>query len=294
MIDIHIHSNHSDGTYSVSEILQRAEKLNLSYISITDHDTVSAYEELKNINISKYYSGKIIPGVELKSLYNDKVIDILGYKINIQKLKNWIDEFYKTRKKADIQNIYFDKLYDACKKVNLKMSKKEDIVWNPNKAWATFTIYSDIKKYEENKEKVSEDFWNDFNVFSKGYCTNKNSVFYLDKTKDFPKLSDAIKAIKDAGGIAIIAHAYIYKWVENKEEFIQDLYENYDIDGFECYHNTFTDEQSKNLMNFCKKHNLLMSGGSDCHGENKKGVYLGIGKGNLNISEEIIKSWVNK
>ena len=117
MIDIHIHSNHSDGTYSVSEILQRAEKLNLSYISITDHDTVSAYEELNNIDISKYYSGKIIQGVELKSLYDEKVIDLLGYKIDVQKLKNWLDEFYKTRKRADIQNKYFNQLYDVCKKI---------------------------------------------------------------------------------------------------------------------------------------------------------------------------------
>lgn len=58
MIDLHIHTTYSDGTKNVTQILKQAEELNLDYISITDHDKVSAYEELKNINISDYYSRK--------------------------------------------------------------------------------------------------------------------------------------------------------------------------------------------------------------------------------------------
>ncbi len=294
MIDIHIHTNHSDGTYSVKELLEKAEELKLKYISITDHDTISAYEELKNIDVPKYYSGKIIPGIELKCVYNnEKIIEILGYNYNHDKLKLWLDEFYKDKKKGDIQTKYFNHLYSACEKYNLKMTPKEEIIWNPNKDWASIIIYNDIKKYEENREKLPEDLWEKFNTFTKKYCSDKNSLFYLDKTKDYPNIQETIKAIKDADGIAIVAHVYIYDWAINKEKFIQDLYENYDIDGFECYHNTFTDEESAYLVKFCKEHNLLMSGGSDCHGKNKPSVNLGTGKGNLNISDKIIENWVN-
>lgn len=293
MIDLHIHSTYSDGTYTVKEILEKAEELKLKYISITDHDTNLAYDELKNIDVSKYYSGKIITGIELKTLYHGRIIEILGYNYNIEKLRNWLDSFYKTRQKCDIQTKYFNHLYDACIKLNIKLSPKKEIKWNPNKDWASVTIYKDLKKYEENKAVVPEDMWNDFSCFSKKYCADRNSVLYIDKSGDYPNLEDAIKAVKDAGGIAIVPHIFIYKWAKNKEELIQDIYDNYNIDGFECYHNTFSEEQSNYLIEFCKKNNLLMSGGSDTHGDNKPGINLGTGKGNLNISEKIIENWVN-
>ena len=65
MIDLHIHTTNSDGTDSVEEILKKAEKLKLNYISISDHDTCKGYDELKNIDVESIYSGKIIPGIEL-------------------------------------------------------------------------------------------------------------------------------------------------------------------------------------------------------------------------------------
>ena len=97
MIDLHIHTNNSDGSDSVIEVLKKAEKLGLKTISITDHDTCRAYEELKNIDIKKYYSGNIIKGVELRCFYNRRIIELLGYNIDPQKMQEWLDDFYKTR-----------------------------------------------------------------------------------------------------------------------------------------------------------------------------------------------------
>ena len=68
MIDLHLHTTYSDGTKTVKEILKQAEELKLDYISITDHDKCSAYDELKNIDIDRYYSGKIIKGIKYKIL----------------------------------------------------------------------------------------------------------------------------------------------------------------------------------------------------------------------------------
>ena len=59
----------------------------------------------------------------------------------------------------------------------------------------------------------------------------------------------AIKAVKDAGGTVIVAHAFIYKWAKDKDAFIKDLHENYDIDGFECYHSSFSEEEIEYLKN---------------------------------------------
>ena len=60
MIDMHIHTKYSDGTGTVKEVLQKAEEMKLEYISITDHDNCSAYNELRDMNIEELYSGKII------------------------------------------------------------------------------------------------------------------------------------------------------------------------------------------------------------------------------------------
>lgn len=294
MIDMHIHTEHSDGTYSVREVLEIAEKLGLKYISITDHDRCSAYNELEKINIKQYFSGKVIPGVELKCLYNNgRLIEILGYNYNKEKLEAWMNDFYKNRRREDTQMKYFNILYNACVELGLEMSPKETLIWNPEKDWASVTIYYEIKKHEANKGKVPEDFWEDFSIFTKKYCADINGPFYIDKTNDYPKLEEAIKAVKDAGGKAIMAHVFIYKWAKDKEEMIKDIHINYNIDGFECYHSSFTEEQIEYLTNYCIKHNLLMSGGSDCHGDNKPDISIAFGRGNLNINEEIIENWVN-
>ena len=62
----------------------------------------------------------------------------------------------------------------------------------------------------------------------------------------------------------------------------------YNIDGIECYHSIFTLEENEKILKFAKEHKLLISGGSDYHGDNKPNISLGIGKGNLNIPDEII------
>ena len=74
MIDLHIHTNNSDGTDTVEELLKKAEALNLEYISITDHDNCNGYDKLKRINISNIFSGKIIPGIEIKCTYQKRTI----------------------------------------------------------------------------------------------------------------------------------------------------------------------------------------------------------------------------
>ncbi len=288
MIDLHMHSVHSDGTNTVIELLQQAEKLKLDMISITDHETCKAHFELRNIDVKKYYSGKIIPGVEVKGFYKGRVIDILGYNIDIEKMEKWLTEFYENRTFEIVQTKYMNKYYEICKKLGIKLTPREELEWNPKKEWASPFLHKEITKYEENRGKIPNEAWDDFNTFRHCMCYNPESEFYIDKSEDFPSLKTCIQSIKDAGGKAFLAHAYIYKWAKDKAAFINDIIENYGIDGIECYYSQFTDEQTKYVLELCKKKNLLMSGGSDYHGLNKKDISLGIGKGNLQIPNDII------
>ena len=294
MIDLHIHTINSDGTDNVTEILKKAQKLGLEYISITDHDNCDVYDELEKIDINKIYTGKIIPGIEIKCSYKGRLIEVLGYKINLEKMKEWIKVYYKDKQRDMIQTKYFNHLYDQCIKLELNMTDKDKIVWNPKKDWASFTIYNDIKKDITNKNKLPEDLWEDFTTFTKKYCGNPKENWYIDKTKDYPTLEEAVNAIKDCEGLVFLPHLFIYKWAENKEEFIEELITNYKFDGIECYHSTFNDSNIEYLLNLTEKKGLLRSGGSDYHGENKPNIELAVGKGNLKIESNLIKEWVGE
>lgn len=293
MIDLHMHTTYSDGADNLIQLLKKAESLKLEYISITDHDNCKAYKELKNLNISNYFNGKIIPGIEIKCAFdNGKLIELLGYNIDTDKMQEWADEYYKDKTKDKLQQKYFDILYDACKKKELIVSNKQDIEFDPKKDWASVTIFRELQKHEENYKKLPEDFLLDFDIFSKKYCADENSVFYIDKSKDYPSAKEASDIIKKCGGLVFMPHVYIYKWLNNIDEHIKFCVNKYHVDGIECFHNTFDEEKIKHLLQLCQEQNLFISGGSDYHGSNKPNVEMAIGKGNLNIDKKYIQNWV--
>ena len=292
MIDLHMHTNNSDGSDTTEELIKKAEDMKLKYISITDHDNLHSYEEIRDKHLENLFSGKIITGIEIKCIYKKRTIEVLGYKYDLNKMSEWVKEFYKDKSKEVLQKKYFDKTYNACKQLGFKLTEKDKINWNPKTDWASFTIYSDLKKYKENEGVYADDILNDFTTFNKKYCGDMNNILYIDKSEDYPSLETAIKAIKEAGGLAFVAHVFIYKAIKDKESFINDLTENYDIDGFECYHSEFTDDQIQYLLNYTKEKGLLRSGGSDYHGINKKGINMATGKGNLKIDESLFEDWI--
>lgn len=292
MIDLHMHTNNSDGSDSVEELLKKAENLKLEYISITDHETCNAYNTLKELDYKKIYSGKIIPGIEIKCSYLKRNIEILGYKIDTDKMNEWMKQFYKGKERDKLQIKYFNLLYDKCKKWGITLTSKDEIIWNPNTDWASFTIYTDLKNHEENKELVPEDLWNNFRTFSKKYCGNPEHILYIDKSGDYPSLEEAINAVRKCGGLVFLPHPFIYKWVEDKKQFVNNLLESYKFDGVECFHSELTDEEMQYLNKLCDVKKLFKSGGSDYHGMNKKDLNMAVGFGNLNISKDLIQDWI--
>ena len=293
MIDLHIHTSYSDGADSLIEILKKSEKKGLKYISITDHDNCKAYGELANLKIEDYYNGKIVSGIEIKCGYKKRLIEVLGYNINTEKMQKWADEYYKDKTRSKLQQKYFDILYKRCKEMGVQLSEEARETFDSSKEWASVHIYKELIKYEENKKLFPEGILDTFNNFSKKYCGDIKSKLYIDKTTDYPSLQEAIDIIKKCNGLVFLPHLFIYKWAEDKEKFIDEILENYEIDGIECMHSEFTEEQIKYLINLSEKRNYFKSGGSDYHGANKIGIELGKGKGNLHIPEEFVEEWIN-
>ena len=264
MIDLHIHTTYSDGTYSVKEILKEAQEKKLEVISITDHDNVKAYKEIGKIDVNNFYSGKIITGCEFKCVlpeYN-LPIEILGYEFEVSIVEKFLDSHNNMEK----QSKYLEHLKSVEKRIGLTFD--ENIKVNLERAeYASLIFEREINKYEKNKQILLENGINITTNFYRDAQSNKNSIFYIDEKNDYVQPDEIIDLIHKAGGKSFLAHPYIYR-VNNVLEMAQTLINNYNIDGLECYYSLFTQQQTNDLVELCKKNKLYRSGGTDFHGEN--------------------------
>ena len=269
IIDLHVHSTNSDGAYTVQELLEMAEKKNINTISFCDHNVVGAYEELKNMDIKKYYSGNIITGIEFDFVFEKKNFHMLGYKFDADKLKNskYIDRSTKEDIiKEEEKNLEFFK--DVCKKLGIKLSP--DLKISKPSDRANDLIKSDMQIHEENKEIVDTILGKDRKKsFWLGHVTNPESPFYIDYTKGLPTAVEIANEIHEAGGIVVLPHVFEYKSIDNKY-FLDEMYKLNILDGIECVHSKHNKEQTDFLIDFCKQHDLLMSGGSDFHTDERQ------------------------
>ena len=151
-------------------------------------------------------------------------------------------------------------------------------------------IYEELVKYENNKEKLKEDVWASFSNFYRKGLTNPKSKLFINHAEFKPSIKEIVKLIHENSGITFLAHPYQYKFTDT-ENFLDKLYNEVALDGVECFYTTFSDKQTNYLLDFAKKRNLLISGGSDYHGTNKENHNLGVGRGNLKISKDIINNY---
>ena len=289
MIDLHCHTTNSDGTWTVEELLKKAQEINLEVLSITDHDSVKSYFEIqKNRELQNVFKGKIINGVELNCVFDGIKIEALAYDFDLDKVNNWLEEYYTPEKNRNGLIEEFNDLIDICKKQGIKIEK--DLKYNPDTEYPVDVIYYSIIKFEENKKFFTEEQWTSKSIFFRTCTVDKSFPLYRDFSKQMPTLEFLSEFIHKCGGKLFLAHLYKYE-LNNHIEYLDNIIEKKLIDGIEVYHSSFTKEQIQTLEQYCKNNKLLMSGGSDCHGERKKERKLGIGYGNLNINKKILANW---
>lgn len=286
MIDLHIHTTTSDGSDEPKDILIKAQQLGLKYISITDHNSLGAYEKLRDIDIHNYFQGKLIPGCEFSAVHNGKPIEILGYGIDFDMITSSglisDDNFYER------ENDYLKKLIEICKNLNLKYSNNLSI---NGKYFATQIIHNDLRKYPENEKRLGTEIYESMNVFYRTCINNADSPFFIDMLKDWFTVEEVAALIKNAGGKSFLAHLYGY-YADNYEDFLDSITSLNALDGVECYHSLHSIEKTKQLLNYCKEHNLYTCGGSDYHGKLKPTVKMGESIVDTKIPFDILKPWL--
>lgn len=290
MIDLHLHTNNSDGTDTTEELLINAEKNKLEIISITDHDSIDAYYDIENKNLRNLYSGKIIVGAELKTHYNKVPIEVLAYGIDYTKMKILKIDMY------DIQVKALEEFKRRGKNLGFKFDDSITVSRTDNtRKYASFVFAKEIMKYEENEQLLlSFGVKCDPVTFYRVHASNKNSVFYYDETEFSDSLDTVVKNIHDAGGLAFIAHPYLYPF-EDKNKAIEEMLLEHNLDGLECEYPLFSNEERNELKLIAKKHNKFVSGGTDYHAKTKPNVMIGTGiDNNINISADLINDWIDK
>lgn len=286
-VDLHIHTNESDGTSTPNEVLDKAQKLGLEIISITDHESIEAHLKLQK----ERFTGIIITGIELKTYCLKREIELLGYCFDIDKMKKLLPVYYKS--KEEINTSYLHAIVEILKKKGIKLpedikEKYTDKTIQParyvNERLLEIKEESNIKKLFSDKIQHQQN-----ESLYRGWLSNPQSEFYVE-FEGYPKYQSAIQLIKECGGKVSIPH--IYQYGKLSIDILEELLKSQQIDMIECYYSTFSEDETNYLLRKCQEYNLLISGGSDYHGLNKKNQ---LGRGldnNLYIPVENIRKWV--
>ena len=123
MIDLHCHTTNSDGTYTTTELLKKAEEKGITLLSITDHDTTKAHYDIDNININEYYSGKIITGIEINCVFDNVKIELLGYGFDKEPVQEWLDTLYGKEAVRNNMIKEFNDMKKICERNGVKISE---------------------------------------------------------------------------------------------------------------------------------------------------------------------------
>ncbi len=275
-IDLHVHSNISDGTLSPSEVVSLAARSHIAAIALTDHDTLDGIPEAQAASLFQGQQGhpvRVIPGTEISVSYRKKDIHILGL-------------FVDTDNAA---------LYQALNKARLKREERnEKMTGNLRSAGIDITV--EKLKEEEGEAVLTRAHFAKFMV-KYGYCRtipdafarylNNDSPYYVPREYLSPE--KAITLIHEAGGLSVLAHPLLYKFTLEEVEQMVAFLAGLGIDGIEAIYSSNTGFDEGRMRHLANKYNLAISGGSDFHGANKPDLNLGTGRGNLKIPYSILE-----
>lgn len=273
IIDLHIHTNFSDGELSPIEVIDEAVKNGVDIISITDHDTIDAYtEELYKYAKSKNI--KLINGVEISTKSGKTTIHVLGYDFDINN-KSLKDRLYMIRNTRHVYlNDVSKKLVELGYSVNTEQLDKVESVTKAH-------IALDIVSNSKNEEKLLKDF---------GYIPNKGEFIetimnfgcpaYVKKETINPK--EAAELIRQAGGKVVLAHPVVYKHIQKlTDDDILNIVKEMKPDGIEANY-IYVDTKGNKINEiskwnkFAKENNLFVTTGSDFHSRDIRRPKIGL------------------
>ncbi len=256
-VDLHTHSVYSDGTATPAELISMAAACNLKGLALTDHDTVEGVQE--TIRLGHKMEVAVISGLEISAMHHNYSLHILGYGLDPenQDLCDWLDRLQKGRRERNT------KILEKLVAMGVDISSDE----LARLSGCGQTGRPHIARL----------------LIDKGYVKTMNEAFkfYLGRNKPAwcsrfsYTAAETIDIIHRAGGVAVFAHpGQLDSGMKIQPQIIKELVER-KLDGLEIFYPSHSRKMQKRLKGLAKKYNLLITGGSDYHGNNRAGRLAG-------------------
>ena len=250
--DLHLHTQFSDGTFTPEELVLQAQKCGLACIALTDHDTVEGC--LRAATACAAVKMDFITGAELTAEHADTEVHILGYFLDTE---NQV----LLEKIAKFQAVRQNRIREMCAALN-----QLGIPLQAESVFALANCRSPGRPHVARalvKEKLVASLDEAFERFLK-----KNRPAWVPKAK--MSALESVELIHQAGGLAVMAHPGLNR----TDDIIPDLVDA-GLDGIECFHTKHSTVMAERYLEIAEKYDLLVTGGSDCHGFSKKAPLIG-------------------
>lgn len=262
--DLHLHTLFSDGTYSPGELIREAAKEGLAAIAVADHDSVEGIRP--TLEAAEAENIEVLPGIELTAEYDGLEIHILGYLFDYQ--RGELKEKLNFLKENRVRRIY----EIVAKLKNIGIALDAGRVFEISGSGTTGRLHI-------ARALVKEGIVSSIHEAFAKYIGDKGPA-YVCGFRFSPQ--EAISLIRKLSGIPVLAHPYIL----NRDELIPDFVDC-GLMGLEAYYPEHTQTMTKRYLTLANKFHLLVTGGSDCHGEAKPEARIGTLKIPYNLVEEL-------
>lgn len=276
IIDMHVHSSASDGTFSPSALLAEAKKAGLSAMALTDHDTMDGMEEA--LAAAKKLGIELVPGVEISTEYNGREIHVLGYYVSPEypKLKAMLEEFRDFRATRNVRMV------ERLREEGFSITMEALAEMFPDSVLTRAHMAGYLCETGQIADKRT--------AFAK--YLGENCCCYIDRPKISPV--EAVTLIREAGGLAVLAHPVLCHLPEEELRQMILVMKEAGMCGIEAVYSENSEADEVHMRKLAEEFGLIISGGSDFHGKNKPDIQLGTGKGNLHIPYAFLQDLKDK
>ena len=269
MIDLHSHTNESDGTCSPAQLIEEAVRSGVEVLGITDHDTFTGYD--KAVPLARNAGIELVCGIELSTKLHGHSVHLLGYfpaNHGMGAFREWVLDQQASRRERNVR--LAQRLRDLGFEITLEEAEARGRGMTGRPHFAQILVE---KGYVSSIRQAFDDYLDES---AQGYVFRREPTF-----------AEGVARIRQASGIASLAHPVRVKG--DVPAMMPELY-GAGLNAIEAYHSDHSSEDVCRYLGLAEKYGLLVTGGSDFHGEVKPGVKLGTGcAGNLRVPREVLE-----